>query len=106
QEAGRVGAVDEAVVVGEGQVDDGADGDHFAEGGVVHHDRALDHGAGAEDADLAPLDDRGVEQGAAAARVGHGERAARQQIRTDLPRTGPVGQLSDLAGQAAQVEVA
>ena len=44
--------------------------------GVRDHDRALDDRAGAEDADLRLVDDRGVEQRAPAAGVGQRERAA------------------------------
>ena len=49
EEAGGVGAVDDAVVVGQRQVDHRADRDDLAELRVVDDDRALDDGAGAED---------------------------------------------------------
>ena len=80
EEAGGVGAVDDAVVVGQRQVHHRPDGDRLAEVGVVDHDRPLDDRAGAEDADLRLVDDRGVEQGAAAAGVGEREGAAAEFV--------------------------
>ena len=67
---------------------------------------ALDHRAGAEDADLRLVDDRGVEQRAPAAGVGQRERAAGQLVRADLVGPGALGQVGDPLGQAGQVEVA
>ncbi len=76
EEPGGVGAVHEPVVVGQRQVDHGADRDDLAERRVLDDDGALDHAADAEDADLRLVDDRRVEQRAAAAGVGQRERAA------------------------------
>ena len=81
QEAGGVGAVDDAVVVGQGQVDHRADRDRLAAVGVGDDDRALDDRAGAEDRDLRLVDDRGVEQRAAAAGVGQREGATAELVR-------------------------
>src|SRR4051812_18742737 len=69
QEAGGVGAVDDAVVVRQREVDHRADRDDLAELRVLDDDRALHHAAGAEDADLRLVDDRRVEQRAARSRV-------------------------------------
>ena len=73
---------------------------------VVDDDGALDDRAGAEDADLRLVDDRRVEQRAAAAGVGQRERAAAELVRADLVGAGALGQVGDLAGEAAEVEVA
>ena len=106
EEAGGVRAVDEPVVVGQRQVDHGADRDDLAERRVLDDHGALDHAADAEDADLRQVDDRGVEQRAAAAGVGQRERAAGQLVRANLTGPGAGGQVGDLAGEAADVQVA
>ena len=62
EEARGVRAVDDAVVVGERQVDHRADRDRLATVGVLDDDRTLDDRTGAEDGDLRHVDDRGVEQ--------------------------------------------
>ena len=74
-------------------------GDDLAEVGVLHHHRALHDRPDAEDRDLRLVDDRRVEQGAAAARVGQRERPACQLVGRDLAGPGPGGQVADLAGQ-------
>ena len=94
------------MVVGEREVDHRAHRDHLAEGGIGDHHGPLDDRAGAQDRDLRLVDDRRVEQGAAAARVGQRERPAGQLVRRDLPGPGPGGQVTDLAGQPADVQVA
>src|SRR6185312_11953650 len=106
EEPGGVGAVHEPVVVGQRQVDHGADRDDFAEGRVHDDDGALDHAADAEDAHLRLVDDRRVEQRAAAAGVGQRERAAGQFVRADLAVAGAAREVGDLAGEAADVQVA
>src|SRR5688572_22485365 len=105
QEAGGIGAVDDAVVVGQREEAHRAHGDRLAEVGVVDHDRSLDDGAGAEDRDLRLVDDRGVEERAATTRVGDRERAATELIRSDLVGAGALGEVGDLAGQPGDVEV-
>src|SRR5262249_13051717 len=92
--------------VGQRQVDHGADRDDLAEGGVHHDDGALDDAADPEDGDLGLVDDRGVEQRAAAAGVGQRERAAGQLVRGDVAVAGTRGDVGDLTGQAADVQVA
>src|SRR5262245_11173768 len=67
EEPGRIGAVDQAVVIGEREVHSGAWQDHLAQLRVLHHRGALDHATGAEDANLRLVDDRGVEERAPAA---------------------------------------
>ena len=106
EEPGGVRAVDEPVVVGQRQVDHGPDRDHLAERRVLNDDGALDHAADAEDADLRQVDDRRVEQRAAAAGVGQRERAAGQLVRADVAGPGAGREVGDLAGEAADVQVA
>src|SRR5579875_2087818 len=103
---GRVGAVDQPVVVGQRQVHHGTHRDHLAQGGVIDHDRPLHHRPGAEDRDLRLVDDGGVEQRAATAGVGQRERAAGQLVRAYLPGPGTLRQVADLARQPADVQVA
>src|SRR6266542_5606005 len=95
EEASRVGAVDDAVVVAQREVDHRAWHDQLAQVRVFDDYRALDYGAGAEDADLRLVDDRRVEQRASAAGVGQRERAAGQLIRTDLVRPGTLRHVGD-----------
>ncbi len=64
-------AVDQAVVVAEGEIHHRADDDLAVEG-----DRALLDGVHAEDAALGRIEDRGAEQRAVGAAVGDGEHAA------------------------------
>ena len=66
---------------------------------------ALDDRAGAEDADLRLVDDRGVEQRAPAAGVGQRERAAGELVRADLVGPGPLGHVGDPPRQPGEVEV-
>src|SRR5215218_2830069 len=101
EEAGGVGAVNDAVVVGQRQVDHRADRDDLAEVGVLDDDRPLHHRADTEDRHLRLVDDRGVEQRAPAAGVGQREGAAPQLVRRDLVRAGALGQIRDLPGDAA-----
>ena len=74
--------------------------------GSVDDDGALDDRAGAEDADLRLVDDRGVEQGAARAGVGQREGAATELVGGDPVGAGALGEVGDLARHAAEVEVA
>src|SRR3990170_6781719 len=70
QEAAREGAVDEAVVVGEGQVHDRADRDHVLAELVLHDPRPLDDGVRAEDPGLRLADHPRAGGGGGAARGG------------------------------------
>src|SRR6478672_4252957 len=106
EEAGRVGTVDDAVVVGQRQVHHRADGDGLAAVGVGHDHRPLDDCPGAEDADLRLVDDRRVEQRAAAAGVGQREGAATELVRRDLVGAGALREVGDAPRQAGDVEVA
>src|SRR5680860_1277375 len=81
EEPRGVRSVHQPVVVRQRQVHHRADRDRLAAVRVGHHDRSLDHRAGAEDAHLRLVDDRRVEQGTPAAGVGERERAAAQLVR-------------------------
>src|SRR5690242_18960519 len=83
QVTGRVGAVHQTVVVGEGQVGHVADGDDRALL-RLQDGRALDRGADAEDRDLARRHDDRVEEGTARTGVGDGEGRAGQLVGRDL----------------------
>src|SRR5665647_542468 len=105
QEPCCVRAVNHPVVVRQRQIDDGADRDRLATVAVLDHDGALDDRTGSEDGDVGLVDDRGVEQSSAAAGVGEREGATSELIGGDLVRTGPFGQVGDLACQAGDIEV-
>ena len=107
EEAGGVGTVDEPVVVGQRQVDHRADRDRRREPvSSVTTTARLTTAPVPRIADLRLVDDRGVEQRAAAAGVGQREGAAGQLVRADLVGAGALGQVGDLAGEAGDVEVA
>ena len=81
EEATGIGAVDDAVVVGEREVGHAAHRDALAAPVVGHDDRTLDDGADAQDRDLRLVDDRRVEQRAVAAEVRDRERRRRRARR-------------------------
>ena len=58
EEPGCVRAVDQSVVIGQGQVDHRPDRDRLAQVGVADYHRTLDYDAGAEDRHLWLIDDR------------------------------------------------
>src|SRR6184192_236807 len=84
EEARRVRAVDDAMVIGQRQIHHRANGDRLAEVRVTDDDRALDDCSRAEDGDLWLIDDRGVEQRAAATGVGQREGSATELVRAHL----------------------
>jgi hypothetical protein len=106
EEPGGVRPVDDAVVVGEREVHHRPDRDRLPHLGVGDDDRALHDGTRAQDGDLRLVDDRRVEQRAAAAGVRQGERATGEFVRADLARARAVGEIGDLAGQSGEVEIA
>lgn len=75
QEATSVGSVHDAVIVRQRQHHHAANRDAVATVFVGQHCCSLDHRAGTEDGNLWLVDDRRIEQGAAAARVRQRERA-------------------------------
>ena len=98
EEAGRVSAVDDAVVVRQRQVDRRADGDGVDavdgdDGRLLHDD------ARAEDGDLRQEHHGGVEQRAARARVREREGAARQLVRLQLVVAPARGEVGDVLGE-------
>src|SRR3954454_10439609 len=101
EEAGGVRAVDDAVVVGQREVDHRPDRDRLAAVGVRDDDWPLDDAACSEDRHLRLVDDRRVEERAAAAGVRQRERPAAELVRGDLVAAGggPAGgELARLAG--------
>src|SRR6266536_871855 len=93
------------MVVGEREIHHGTHGDDLAECPVVHHNRPLHDGTGAQDRHLRLVDDGCVEEYAPAARIRKRERSAAQLVRADLTGPGTPGQIVDLSGEAANVEV-
>ena len=90
QEADGLAAVDDAVVVGEGQVHHRPDDDL-----VVDGDRPLLDRVHAEDAALRRVEDRRREQRAEDAAVGDRERAALEVVDGDRALAGLVGERGD-----------
>src|ERR1041385_4010830 len=68
------GAIDDAMVVAERDVQDGADGDVVGALGIGEHHRLFGDAAHAEDGDVRLVDDRQSEHRAELAGVGDGER--------------------------------
>src|SRR5215471_13811880 len=99
QEPRRVGAVDQPVIISQGQVHDRAHRDDLAEIGILDDHGSLGYRSRAKDADLRLIDDWRVEQRTPAARVGQRERAAGQVIGADLSCPGACRQVSYLAGK-------
>src|SRR6478672_8254933 len=84
QEAARERAVDETVVVREGQVHDRADRDHVLAELVLNDPRPLDDRVGAEDPRLRLADHGCAVESAVPARIGDRERAALHLVGKEL----------------------
>lgn len=97
EECIRTGAVEQAVIEGQREIDHRPDGDRIA-----HHDHPLLYGAHPKDSRLRLRDDRGGEEPAAHAMVGDGEGPAAQLIRGELPRPCVAGQVAHLRRQPPQ----
>jgi hypothetical protein len=67
--------------------------------GVVHHDRPLLDRPDPEDGHLRLVDDREAELSAELSRVGDREGSAVDIVRAQFLRSGPVGQIGDLASE-------
>src|ERR1700722_1284211 len=92
------GAVDHAMVVGQGQIDHRANRD-----GVVDHYRTLLDGAKAQDSDVRLVDDRQAEQAAKYAGVGDGEGAFGNFFGFQFLGTGTLGQVVHRARDAQEI---
>ncbi len=105
EETGRVGAVDDAVVVREREVDVRTDRDRVL---AVDRDHAglLHDRTETEDGRLREEDDRGVEQRATRTRVGEGERATGELVGLQLVVARPGRQVGDLTRELGDVLVA
>ena len=100
------GAVDEAVVVAERQVDDGADGDGVVAVFVGDDHRLLGDAADAHDGGVGLIDDGQAEDGAELAGVGDGESRAFDFFGLELLVAGALAEVGDAALQSEEVEVA
>src|SRR5581483_6599431 len=104
QEATRVRAVDEAVVVRQRDVHDRADRDHVPAELVLYHPWPLHERVGAEDRRLRLADHRRAVEGAVAARVRDRERAALDVLRQQLLVARARSDVRDAFGEAQQVQ--
>ena len=95
QEAHRLAAVDDAVVVGQREVHHRPDRDL-----ALHHHRALLDLVHAEDADLRRVEDRRAHQRAVDAAVGDREGAAHQVLHRELAVARPCAELADASSRS------
>src|SRR6478609_4842810 len=95
QEATRECAVDEAVVVREGQIHDRPDRDHVLAELVLDDPRPLDDRVGAEDPRLRLADHRRSVEGAVPAWIGDRERAALHLVWQQLLVARALGNVGD-----------
>src|SRR5271155_5435564 len=100
------GAVDEAVVVAEREVNDGADGDGIVAFLVGDHEGLLGDATDAHDGGVGLIDDGQAEDGAELAGVGDGERGAFDVLGLEFLGAGALAEVGDAALQAEEVEVA
>src|SRR3984957_2874792 len=92
------GAVDYAVVVAQGDVAHGADGD-----GIVDDDGALFDGAEAQDADVGLADDRQTEEATEDTGIGDGEGALLHFFRLEFFGAGAFGEVVEIALDAENI---
>ena len=78
------------------------DGDRLGPVGLRHDDRPAGDAVGGQDGHLRLVDDRDREVRAERAVVRDGERAAGDVVRVELAAPGPLGQVADAPGHAAQ----
>src|SRR5271156_6856075 len=100
------GAVDEAVVVAEREVNDGADGDGIVAFLVGDDEGLLGDAADAHDGSVGLVDDGQTEDGAELPGVGDGEGGTFDIFRLELLAAGAFAEVGDAALQAEEVEVA
>src|SRR5580658_8038143 len=100
------GAVDEAVVVAEREVNDRADGDGIVAFFVGDDEGLLGDAAHAHDGGIGLIDDGQAEDGAELAGVGDGERGTFDIFRLEFFAAGAFPEVGDATLQAEEVEVA
>ena len=100
QESSAIGAVNQTMVVAEGEVAHRPHGDH-----VVDDDNALVDAADGEDGHLRLIDDRQSEQRAEDAGVGDGERPALHFLGLELLGSRAVGQILNRAGELEEIQL-
>src|ERR1700734_888030 len=99
------GTVDEAVIVAEREVNDGADGDGIVAFFVGNHERLLGNAAYAHDRRVRLVDDGQTEDGAELAGVGNSESRTLDVFGLELLVAGAFAEIGDAALQAEEVEV-
>ena len=102
-ELARVGAVDDAVIEAKSEALDRADADEVVAVFVGDDFGFLVEAADAEDGALRLVDDRRAELLAEDARVGEGEGASGDLVRSEFLAAGAVGYIDDGAGDAEEV---
>ena len=100
------GAVDEAVIVAESQVDDGADRDRVGTVLVGNHHGLLGDSADTHDRRIRLVDDGESEDRAELAGVGDGEGGAFDVLGFEFLGTGALAEIGDAALQAEEIQVA
>jgi len=99
------GAVDEAVIVAESEMDNGADGDGVVAVGVGDDERHFGDAADAHDGGAGLVDDGQAEDGSELAGIGDGEGGTFDVFRLELFGAGALAEIGDTALQAEEVEV-
>src|SRR5580693_408355 len=100
------GAVNEAVVVAEREVNDGANGDGIVAFFVGDDEGLLGNASHAHDGGVRLIDDGQAKNGAELAGVGDGEGGAFDVLRLEFLATGAFAEVGDTALQTEEVEVA
>jgi hypothetical protein len=99
-------AVDEAVVVAEREVNDGADSDGITAVFIGDHHRLLGNAANAHDGGVRLVDDGQTKDGAELAGVGDGEGGSFDVVGLEFLGARALTEIGDAALQAEEVEVA
>src|ERR1019366_2557147 len=99
------GAVDNAMVIAQREVNDGADGDGICAVFVGDHHGLFGDTADAHDGNVRLVDDGQAEDGAKLAGVGDGEGCTFDVSRHELLRTGALAEVGDAALQSEEVEL-
>src|SRR5208283_2248627 len=99
------GAVYQAVIVTQREVDNGTDGDGGAAVFVGYHHGLLGDSADAHDGDVGLVDDGQAEDGAELAGIGNGESCAFDVGGQQFLGAGALAEIGDAALQAEEVEL-
>jgi len=99
-------AIDQAMIVAEREMNDGADGDGIGTVFICDHHWLLGNSADAHDRGVWLIDDRESEHRSKLARVGDGECRTFDIFRLELLSTGALAKVGDSALQAKEIQVA